>query len=39
MGCLQRAFEERFDDFKRGMTMNSMQMKGNYVSDNEFPIG
>jgi len=39
MGALQRAFEEKYNEFKQSMTNTSYQLKGFYVSDNEYPIG
>jgi hypothetical protein len=39
MGALQRAFEEKYDEFKQKMPNNTCPLKGLYVSDNEYPIG
>lgn len=39
MNYLQKAFEEKFDDFKKSAASNSGSLKGHYVADNEFPIG
>ena len=39
MGALQRAFEEKYEEFKHSMPNNSFPLKGHYVSDNEYPIG
>jgi hypothetical protein len=38
MSCLQRAFEEKYEEFKKSMNSNTT-FKGCYVVDNEFPIG
>jgi hypothetical protein len=34
MSCLQRAFEEKYDEFKRNMSSSSTPFKGHYVVDN-----
>jgi hypothetical protein len=39
MGALQRAFEEKYEEFKHSMSNTSFPLKGFYVSDNEYPIG
>lgn len=39
MSCLQRAFEDKYDDFKKTLTLNTGNLRGSYVVDNEFPIG
>lgn len=39
MTCLQRAFEDKYEDFKKSGQLNNTNLKGHYVVDNEFPIG
>lgn len=39
MSCLQRAFEDKYEDFKKSLNLNTGSLKGSYVVDNEFPIG
>jgi hypothetical protein len=39
MSYLQKAFEEKFEEFKKTLTTNNGSLKGHYVADNEFPIG
>lgn len=39
LNCLQRSFDECFSEFKASSNAFVGSMKGNYVIDNEFPIG
>jgi hypothetical protein len=36
---LVKAFEEKYDEFKKGIGVNNGNLRGYYVVDNEFPIG
>lgn len=39
MSCLQRAFEEKYEEFKKSFQSSTHNFKGSYVVDNQFPIG
>jgi hypothetical protein len=39
MSYLQKAFEEKYEEFKKSLASNTANLKGHYVADNEFPIG
>ena len=39
MGCLQRCFQDKYKEFQQGINCQSVNFKGEYICDNEFPIG